>query len=333
MADVIVSLIVPVYNDYAYLHISIPELINQNFDEYELILVDDGSTDGSATVLDEFARGRSHVKVLHKPNGGVSSARNAGLKIAKGDWVVFADSDDIVSRDYLKHLYEAVGDCDLAWHGETKIFNNGVEIAASCSESRKIDVSNPSEVISMLHNTWMTNFPGPCCKIYRRELFVSNSVYMEEDMVFGEDFECLLRLLEKCKNIKMISGCAQDYRYYQNSDSITYKTATFEREFNSIIKLKAAIEHFMQAVSIEGEIKLFNSTIHSGKQRVIRSIYSNTNEYTKKERIAKLKELRNSSISQLYFNKKTKSNRIVSLMASIGLWGLVDRFAQQGFLS
>lgn len=333
MEEIKVSLIVPVYNDYAYLHRSIPELINQNFNEYELILIDDGSTDGSASVLDELAYGQSHVKVLHKPNGGVSSARNTGLKIAKGDWIVFADSDDIVSRNYLKHLYEAVGDCDMAWHGETKIFNNGVELAASYSESRKIDVYNPSEVMSMLHNAWMTNFPGPCCKIYRRDVFISNNIHMEEDMVFGEDFQCLLRLLEKCKNVKMISGCAQDYRYYQNSDSITYKTASFERELTSVIKLKAAIEHFMQAVSIEGEIKLFNSTIYSGKQRVIRSIYSSTNKYTKKERIAKLKELRNSSISQLYFNKKTKSNRIVSLVATIGLWKLVDRLAQQGFLS
>ena len=98
----IVSVIVPVYNTEKYLPECIESVLFQSYTDFELLLIDDGSTDGSGLICDEYARKDFRIKVVHKSNGGVSSARNEGLDIARGEYVCFVDSDDWVCKDYLK---------------------------------------------------------------------------------------------------------------------------------------------------------------------------------------------------------------------------------------
>ena len=89
-----ISVIIPVYNAEVYLHRCVDSLLSQSFKDFELLLVDDGSVDSSADICDEYANGDERVRVFHKKNGGVSSARNLGLDNARGEWVVFVDADD-----------------------------------------------------------------------------------------------------------------------------------------------------------------------------------------------------------------------------------------------
>lgn len=101
-----ISVICPVYNAGQYLRRSIESIVSQTFKQYELILVDDGSTDGSGAVCDEYAAGDSRVKVIHKRNGGVASARQAGMDAASGKWFIHMDSDDWVDSDWLERLHD-----------------------------------------------------------------------------------------------------------------------------------------------------------------------------------------------------------------------------------
>lgn len=100
----LVSIIVPVYNVEKYLERCIQSLVNQTYSELEIILVDDGSTDLSSKICDEWVKRDSRISVIHKKNGGLSDARNAGMKIVKGEYVCFVDSDDVVHKDFLKSL-------------------------------------------------------------------------------------------------------------------------------------------------------------------------------------------------------------------------------------
>ena len=111
-----ISVIVPVYNTEKYLHRCIDSILAQTFTDFELLLIDDGSTDNSGTICDEYATKDSRVRVFHKKNGGVSSARNLGVDNAKGEWVTFVDSDDCVPQNGSALLYEAISwtDCQYA---------------------------------------------------------------------------------------------------------------------------------------------------------------------------------------------------------------------------
>lgn len=328
-----ISLIVPVYNDKEYLEKSIGSFINQSFSNYEVILVDDGSNDGSDAILDEYQSQCEKLRVIHKKNGGASSARNVGIDNAKGDWIIFADSDDVVSHTYIEDLYNRVDGCDFGWHGETKLYNNGVNVTSTVGKGRIFDMSSPNEVSDMMALAWRTNFPGPCCKIYKKEIFDKYHIRMNEDMIFGEDFECLLRYLGKCKSVKAIEGCGNNYLYYQNSDSITYRSGTFEQEFTSLKRLHTEIDNFIKSMGVKGSVQMFNATLQSGRNRVMRSLFAESNRYTKAERIKNYKRLRiDKSIGSMFFTKKSKASMLIDTLCSLNLWTVVDRMVAKGLL-
>ena len=108
MVTPLISVIVPVYNVETYLPQCIESLLNQKYQNLELLLIDDGSSDGSGAICDRYERLDKRVKAFHKENGGVSSARNLGLDHACGEWIAYVDSDDYVSPDYLQDLYTAL---------------------------------------------------------------------------------------------------------------------------------------------------------------------------------------------------------------------------------
>ena len=101
----LVSIIVPVYKTERYLSRCLRSILAQDYQELDIILVDDGSPDNSGVLCDELAQTDARIQVIHKKNGGLSSARNAGIKAAKGDYICFIDSDDYVAKDYVSTLY------------------------------------------------------------------------------------------------------------------------------------------------------------------------------------------------------------------------------------
>ena len=117
MSDTLISIIVPVYNSEQTLQQCIESILWQTYKNIELLLIDDGSTDRSSEICDEYARKDSRVRVFHKENGGVSSARNVGLENARGSWITFCDSDDRVSNEWLANMLQSDAECDLVVQG------------------------------------------------------------------------------------------------------------------------------------------------------------------------------------------------------------------------
>ncbi|HAQ0795523.1 TPA: glycosyltransferase, partial [Enterococcus faecium] len=100
-----ISIIVPVYNVEKYLKKCVDSILGQTFTDFELLLIDDGSTDNSGSICDELAKTDNRIKVIHKENGGLSDARNIGIEVAKGDFIGFIDSDDYIDEDMYAFLY------------------------------------------------------------------------------------------------------------------------------------------------------------------------------------------------------------------------------------
>ncbi len=126
MAKPLISIIIPVYNVEPYLKRCIDSILSQNNNSWEAIIVDDGSTDGSSVICDEYARIDDRIHVYHKENGGVSSARNLGLDNAQGEWVVFVDSDDEITPDYLTIPQKYI-DSDVLQKGTINRYGDGSE--------------------------------------------------------------------------------------------------------------------------------------------------------------------------------------------------------------
>lgn len=168
-----ISIIVPVYNLEDLLPKCVDSILAQRFTNFELILVNDGSTDRSGEICDEYANVDSRIKVIHKKNGGVASSRNAGLAIAKGNYIGFVDNDDYINEYMFEILYNhAVSDsaditiCDYLKVDEEQYYDTG-----KYDEDYKIEHYNNIEALNQLYTDNNITFVVPWNKLYKRYLF------------------------------------------------------------------------------------------------------------------------------------------------------------------
>ncbi len=205
-----VSIIVPVYNVEQYLSECIESILNQSFRDYELILVDDGSTDKSGELCDAYAQ-RENVKVIHKQNGGLSSARNAGMDIAQGELLYFVDSDDFLSENGLSELVkmydESGADVVIA-----QLTQDRAELAAH--QALDYFTYDRKKVLELLFREKLN--PSANCKLYRSALF--NGIRFPEGLVY-EDYATIPRVVDAADKIAVTQF--KVYYYRPNPESIT----------------------------------------------------------------------------------------------------------------
>ena len=222
----LISIIVPVYNVEKVLHFCIDSILYQTYSTYELILVNDGSTDGSGDVCDQYAKKDKRINVIHKENGGVSSARNAGIEKAKGEYICFIDSDDYVEQNYLMELIrfkEENPKCDNIWCGfqtvDDYVNANILQKIVYNSQEQKTVVSKKQ--IMDLHEKWLDS--GPVCKLYSRKLIIDNHLRFNETLSLGEDLCFNFQYLDVADDIIIIiNKCLYNY-YFVNSFSLSSK--------------------------------------------------------------------------------------------------------------
>lgn len=203
-----ITIIVPVYNAINYLDRCVKSIINQRFDNFELLLVDDGSIDGSGNVCDSYTLKDSRIKVFHKQNGGVSSARNIGLRNAKGEFLTFVDSDDWIDDDYLLNLYDQEFDLTISGYkehrhytiSEIKYLNN------SCSDIIQLsDFIVLHNVLPMLFNPWR--------KLFKTSIIHKNKIVFDENTSLGEDSIFVFSYLLYIQNINIIQNTGYNYTF------------------------------------------------------------------------------------------------------------------------
>ncbi len=232
MYNLSISIIVPVYNAEKTLHRCIDSILTQTFTDFELLLINDGSTDHSGEICDEYAARDSRIKVFHKENGGVSSARNVGLDNIKGEWVTFCDSDDYVKGGWLSIFVEQFSKkCDLIIQGF--IVNKGIE--AECYGFNAFG-SLSNTIMPLLSNL----MPGALWnKCFRNKIIKEKKLRFREDIWFKEDEEYLLRYLTNAKSI--VSTSIPGYFYEMPDLAIKYNDAdNFECDYsiaNSLLKI------------------------------------------------------------------------------------------------
>lgn len=209
-----ISIIIPVYNSEAYLDRCLQSIIGQSEQNWECILVDDGSMDGSGKKCDEYSKEDGRFKVYHQTNHGPSSSRNYGMDSARGEYICFIDSDDYVGPDFLKHLIEPM-EKDVA----VKMTVIGMEtFGASSGRFPKSEVNmtlGSKEVFAQLMSGTSKLIRGWLCnKCFKREII--SAYRLNEELRYCEDLEMQLRLLYDEPDFPVVFVNAYDYYYYMS---------------------------------------------------------------------------------------------------------------------
>jgi glycosyltransferase involved in cell wall biosynthesis len=198
-----ISVIVPVYNVEKYIQQCVDSILAQTFKDFELILVDDGSSDLSGAICNEYAAMDSRVSVIHKKNGGVSSARNAGLDVATGKYIMFCDSDDWTEPFWLEMLYKKATD-----HPDKCIVSNMWRVTNEDNLCKPIGKTALSESASTYYEIWENHVsPYTPNKIYRRDIIEDSKLRFDPTIKLSEDLVCNLtyhNILEKLTKSKDI---------------------------------------------------------------------------------------------------------------------------------
>lgn len=214
-----ISVIVPVFNVEQYLSRCIESILLQSFYDFELLLIDDGSFDNSGKICDEYAEKDDRIRVFHKENGGVSSARNVGLCNAQGNWVCFVDGDDSIEKAYLSILFvENLKESSLV------IMNYLDDLNV-----KDIQLSG-KEMVKYFIESKLIRGSGPYCKLFNNRILKYNTIIFNTHVHMGEDGLFLLQYLYCIDNMIVLEN-RKVYNYIQHPGSLSTKYYTFESEY------------------------------------------------------------------------------------------------------
>lgn len=205
------SIIIPIYNAEATISRCILSILNQNNRDFELLLINDGSTDSSGYICNSFASKDSRIKVFHKINGGVSSARNLGIEHANGEWIIFIDADDYIEQNYLPNIITNTDLIIYNWKATDNSIND--EFIPDQNVNKK------NYKLFLKEHLWKSVFRSPWAKIYKRSIIEKENIRFNEKHRIGEDTLFVIEYLTKIKCAKVL--CTSTYRYtiYNNNES------------------------------------------------------------------------------------------------------------------
>lgn len=273
-----ISVIVPIYNSEDTIKRCIDSILDQKYEDYEVILVDDGSTDSTSQIVDSYKNDRVHV--IHTPNLGVSHARNIGIRNSQGDWITFIDADDYVTPSYLSSLddgdydYIALSYCDRDEWGNM--------LHPITHENIAKEIETIQDTVDLVHTDAYIFVWG---KRFKRNIIIEHSIFFDEELRYAEDIVFMHKYALKVKNYKLKSEICLSHVIYERdtlsdqgiNDGFPKKTVWREYSseiFKNIPELKNEFER-QQLYFLELEIvKLMNKNIpYSEKVKKIKEMF------------------------------------------------------------
>lgn len=241
-----ISIIIPVYNTEQYLPRCLDSVLSQSFTDFELLLVDDGSTDESGAICDAYAERDVRLVVLHKENGGVSSARNLGMKEAKGEWICFVDSDDELLAGGLQTMVDGVSnEVDMVMAGYYEL--EGESLQTDTSSFGKEGIIDRNEALLMMYPSADMPYMGyPWGKLFKRTLVSNNEVSFDEHIRIKEDTLFVVNYL--CRISKPVYFISQPiYKYMQTSSGAMGSLAVaynpkYLTSFDAVVEMNQRIQ-------------------------------------------------------------------------------------------
>lgn len=300
----LISVIVPIYKVEKYLDKCIESIINQTYKNLEIILVDDGSPDKSSKMCDEWSKKDKRIIVIHKENGGVSSARNIGIDKSKGEWITFVDADDWIEKTYIEDMYNVAMDFDSKYVccGYDKVYSNSSELINSNAEL--FELKSKDYLIALLNVQNSYGFVH--MKLINKD--VISDIRFDEELAVGED---ALFNIQLCDNLdKVIIYNKALYNYRINSDSVVrrYDVNYVDKYTNSMQKMKSYINKKYSSKEIK--LNVFNYIVYHLMLICVNYCYhpQNKNKYHSLKEVCKMdiykEAIKNSNYGNLSLTRK-----------------------------
>ena len=237
MKNIKVSVVVPIYNVSKYLSKCVESIMNQTHNNLEIILVDDGSNDGSGKIADEYAEKDNRIQVIHQKNKGVSSARNTGIEAATGEYICFADSDDYLEADYVEYLLKMSVENDADVSLTTEMFTN--YYLEQINNDYQTIYSPEKATIEIL----CYNIPiGVYCKMFKRSFLGSNIRFIPE-IYIGEGFNFNTAAFQRANKIAV--GHRRIYFYRRNNPNSAVTKFSMDKWINGLMAIDNIKEDFV----------------------------------------------------------------------------------------
>lgn len=243
-----ISIVIPIYNVDTNLQQCLESIIDQTFTEWECILVDDGSKDGSGRICDDYPKKDERFKVIHKQNGGVSSARNVGIKQAKGEWVFFSDADDLLEVDALETFIKGTeGGSPFVMAGFNKLSEDRTLIETYTKEIIK-ELSVEEAIVEQYKPSDFSYQGYLWCKLFRLDIIKNNHLRFDEEISFNEDGLFIMQYI-CCLKDKVFYTTKPVYNYIERRSSAMGSMTNnfnpkFVTHFDSVLKQKEAVFAF-----------------------------------------------------------------------------------------
>ena len=226
----IISIIIPVYNVELYLKDCLNSILAQSYKDFEVLLINDGSSDKSGNICDEYAVIDNRIRVFHQKNSGVSSARNLGLREAKGEWICFVDSDDWIDNNTLEVILSAEDDSiDCVQFGFKQI-NNDEIIMQSSLPNQPLKIDKKTYFSKILFHSAI------CGYLIKTSVIRKNNICFPNNIKYGEDQAFILKALMCCHNIYILNERFYNYRYREGSAMNSSKTFSRAEDHLKVIK-------------------------------------------------------------------------------------------------
>lgn len=287
----LISVIVPIYNMEKYIRKCVDSVINQTYKNCEIILVDDGSTDNCPEICEEYAQKDDRVVVIHKKNGGLSSARNAGLEVCKGEYIAFVDSDDFIEPNYLEYMYKKSKEqnadiviCGINWIDEK---NN-------CIKSKEFRIENAvlkdDNVFSCFYQRYNGAIIPAWNKLYKKNIFAD--VRFVQGKINEDIFVCIGAL----NNAKVVVTVEEKlYNYLQRNNSISNskngeKSFDLVDAYRSILNVRKDFKYKSKSVAdlLNSEVCVYRN-VKNDKNLAAKIIEVFNQDYKKYGHLLKLK--------------------------------------------
>lgn len=232
-----VSIIIPIYNIQEYIKPCLESVLRQTYNDIELILIDDGSSDDSSSICDSYANQDDRVRVVHQKNLGVSAARNKGLAVATGEYIMFVDGDDMVDTNMVTCMMDKISinsDCTLVSCAVTRHYNNfGV------SGEKVLRFNKTEASIDMLYMNNMDN--GPCAKLIPSK--IAQSIKFNPKITIAEDLDYIYKILQKIDNEVFINS---NLYYYRIAPGSAMTKPFTERRMDGFITTREIVSHALK---------------------------------------------------------------------------------------